>query len=283
MRCLLMAVVLFLAAGAVARPTSPVSLHLDETPVSVLARMIARSAEVDVRVDARVAERRLSVRFKDVPADKALRRLAILADTTLRLEHGVYRLGEPLDPRTPLVRKRLDETKAALALEGDLLPEVLEFLGNLTGVVIVLDPGAMPLDKAPPGLTLKTSALPVSDALDLITAPLGLTWEVRWGAVMVSTPARLRILQRRVLPDSVASRVLELTFENQTVARIVGFLEEVTDLEVRWEKKALARAAKTSIDHRRNASLDLQLVELLILRGYTLRIVGHSLVVGVER
>jgi len=83
------------------------------------------------------------------------------------------------------LRNKLEQ-KVSFDFSDTALPEMVQFLQQLTGATIVLDSKAMTAD--PPSLTLKMNDMKLGQALDWITKQVGMTYALRDDAIFISTP-----------------------------------------------------------------------------------------------
>jgi len=90
------------------------------------------------------------------------------------------------------------QLRADLDLRKTKVSDALNAMGHITGITIILDPRAM-AEVGDVPINLKVTDMPLGTALKWICRLAGLDFELRDGAIFVSTPARLSAKESKMV------------------------------------------------------------------------------------
>ena len=164
-----------------------------EQVVDTVRRLVESHEKGDVRVEPR--KRAGGADEKDeADRDEADRELVI-----------TRRVPDEAEEKT----RKAGDRRADLDLRKVPVSDALDAFGRMTGITIILDPKAVDqVGDAP--INLKVSDMPLGTALGWICRLAGLDYELRDGAIFVSTPERLSQKESRLRIYDVRDLVLKL-------------------------------------------------------------------------
>lgn len=289
-----------LLAGVLGAPDAEpkrISVDLDDVTLAALARAVSEQAGVVVRVSDEVAGRRVTLALEKVTAEEVLKQAAARAETTLtESADGSFRLGPEKPTIEARIRKTLAEAKLNVNFQGTHLTEALDFYANMTGVTMVLDPHVLATREAGTlEMNLAVQAIAADKLLALTSQLLDLTWDVRWGLVLVSTKERLAALPTFALPPTPAGErplgethlrrrlgeeTIGFAFAETPLPTAILFLEKLWRLPIRWDAGVRETAEKMPVTLRlSNTPAGGALAVLLYPRGLEFEVTAEAIVI----
>jgi type II secretory pathway component GspD/PulD (secretin) len=166
-----------------------ISVRFTKEDVSKVIEVFGLYSGTTIDLDPLYAHRRIDLALDNASLEAALKEVAAkLGAKVGRLPAGGFRI---VPPWKAAFFEKLQNRKIAIDHPAPLpIASILSGVAKRAGVPAVLDPALR---------TNRTGELHVKDvtaaqALDLLTAPNELGWDLRYGVVFIATPARLKAL-----------------------------------------------------------------------------------------
>ncbi len=161
-------------------------------PVVRTVEELARDLVEGTEEESRAAREHLSARGEEAVASlvacrsrhRGSPRLRLLQDQIFALK----RARHADDPEKLAVLRKLETTKVDMRFVSTQLGDVVDFMRDLSGLNLVLDPG---LPAGSPVVELDAKETSFREILDLVCTVRDLDFDLRYGVVWISAPRRL--------------------------------------------------------------------------------------------
>ena len=240
------AALLLLASLALAdkevRKGNKVNLTFDKATPAEAARLLKQVAGLEVEFAPQLAGKRIHLALRDLPPKVAVERIAEAFGCKAQHRGGKKWRVLPawqIDLLNNLEGKRVHD----LAVDEMRLDQLLRLMRDQTKADIVLDP-ALPADRS---ITLSANDVSYRSLLDLITGPNEMRWELRYGVVYLSTPARLKGMPVNAPAIKSGARTqVPMHLDNAELKAACQVFQMLTGFQVNVQDKWAA--TKVSID-----------------------------------
>ncbi len=244
-----------------------VTIDFKESPLADVAAYLADVTEIGFTCLGSAREALVTVAAKDILLLEATERVAAAAGakcifragavvfaTAADAEWATARLSKPFavgkaaagEPAwVTSARRRICEQRLTGHFPDTPLVDVAAFLADMTGLDIVLLPNAREAEIA---VNLRLRDVTVENVLRIVCAETGLSGRLRFHAVIIGSDEDLDALggDRPAAPAAdatdadrevemrLAERKISMSFDDTPLADAVGFLREVTGIELRY-------------------------------------------------
>ncbi len=219
MRSTALALALFALVAAAEEPR--ITFQFENESAKKVCEVIATFAGIEVTLDPEYAEATVSLDMKN----------ASIADTLAAMakQLGAQVHGTRILPKWK--RDYLVKLDAARAYEiewqaGDItFHGAIQYFRSVTGLNFAMDQ-ALLKDKSDLEIELHVDGVSVRQILDLLTEPNEMAWDLRYGAIFISTKNRLKKLP--ALPpwsdELLDKRTVDLPFDGTAFPQTLNFL-----------------------------------------------------------
>jgi hypothetical protein len=253
-------------------------------------------------VKARAESAVLDLTVAELPVRDALALMLVPHGLPCHLHDGIVVIGTPgeAEKKKPVPERKgpvwdtLEKKRLNMSFADTPLGDALAFLAQYGGVLVQLDPEVGKKHAADELLvSARATDISVRQALDLVAVTKGLSYDVRWGGVVVASAERLGGFPKSVLPDLAAeapawekklrSALAEKTtfeFDGASLTEAVSFLKRLKGLNIVFEPAARKAAEESMVSL---SVSDLPVVDalshLLVPRGFTFQLKSEVVVV----
>ncbi|MHC4339841.1 MAG: hypothetical protein ACYSX0_06480 [Planctomycetota bacterium] len=233
--------------GSGKKKESRISCRFTREDVSKIIEVFAIYSKTTIDLDPLYAHRQIDIALDDATLEDALKKVAWNFGAKVgRRAAGGYRI---VPPWKAVMFERIEHRKISIDHQAPLpIESILSAIGKLANAPFVFDP-ALKTNRTG---ELHVKEVTASQVLDLLTAPNELGWELRYGVVFVSTPARLKALPARAsfasarLPD----KSLKLAYVEAPLTGVLRHLQTAGGLPITVDKRAAkaVQAVKVTCD-----------------------------------
>jgi hypothetical protein len=177
----------------------------------------------------------------------------------------------------------LDESlRTEIVWDGFIIGDALDAISEATKVDVVVDPPSLPVLLEGHPRSIRNNG-PAREVLTAVLRPAGLTWDLRFGVILVGTPERLAALpvEAPPLPPALSRKSVSLSYAGLPLSHALDALSRLKGLEIVLTARVADFAAedRVTIDFT-DLGLRDALSLILIPRGLTYREVGGMIVVA---
>ena len=224
------ALALLLLAGLVAAEDKRLDYEAKDVALGEVVKRLNAFYGFTLELGDVSAAKRITIKLERATGPQALRKLEDVTGVKLtRVAAGHYRLG---DDRAAAIRKAMNSKKVSFSIRGRPISEIAPLLNQSSNVGFTVDRPAMGRK-----IDITMNDVTLQQALDLMTEPNGLAYDVRCGIVCIATPDRLpRFPAKPPFTLKKAGKSFGITLNGITLHAALKTLSAGSGLKVRLDE-----------------------------------------------